>query len=534
MHGALDDLVPFHESELLTAGLHDHGVSVRFVPVPNAGHGGTNFTTAANNQTVYDFLDSVLRNAPANRVSIEATAPAAAEPGTPGTFTVSRTGSTASPLTVRWALGGTATLGADYSAPFSATLPAGVSSIDIQVRPADDRLVEGNETVTLALANDPAYRIEAARAEATVTLTDDDAGAGLPVAQIAATDPVAHERSDSGTFTISLDAPAAADLAVRYTVGGSAVNGADYAPLSGSVTIPAGASSAAVAVSPLADGVLEGTETVVLTLAASASYRLGSPGTASVQIHDADFDPAVPVVSIVATDFTASEPGTNTGMFQVTRTGSTSSSLDVGLHTGGDAWEGADYTTLPGTVTFGSGVSRLAVNVTPLSDSLPEGAETVILATDPSDPGMAFLPGPQSSAVTIADDEITGTDGFYPLPPCRLVDTRGPAGPRGAPNLSCDGSTRVFEVTGACGIPPEATALSLNIVAANPTVLGHVSLFETGTTPQTSTLNFGAGQTRANNSILPLTVAPGTLSVLCVGLSAGQVDLVVDVNGYFR
>ncbi|HYG65215.1 MAG TPA: Calx-beta domain-containing protein [Thermoanaerobaculia bacterium] len=532
MHGALDELVPFHQSELLVSALRAHGVRVTFVPVPTAGHGGGGFTTPANHQTVYDFLAAVLAEPPATKVSVQALAPTAAETGAVGSFRVSRTGGTGAPLTVRWDLQGTATLGADYSAPFSATIPAGAASVTIPVVPANDPLVEGNETVVIALAHDPAYGVEAARAQAVVTIADNESAAGLPAVQVAATDAAADEDGDPGAFTVSLDTPApAAGLTVRYTVSGTALQGVDAAPLAGALTIPAGETSAVLPVLPVDDAVLEGSEALVVTLEAGAGYVREAPASVSVRIADTDFDPAVPVVSIAATDFTASEPGNNTGTFTVTRTGSTAASLVAFIQPGGQAREGSDYLTLPNGVIFDAGVNRVTVTVTPAGDSLAEGAETVTLATD-ADPD--YLPGPQSSAVILADDEITGTAGFYPVRPCRLVDTRGVAGPRGAPALTCDGAIRVFEVTGACGIPPEATAISANVVAVAPTTTGHLSLFQIGAAVQTSTVNFAAGQTRANNVVLPLSGTPGTLAALCGGAAPGQADLVIDVNGYFR
>ena len=532
MHGTLDDLVPFHQSELLAAGLRPRGVRATFVPVPNGIHGGSLFNTASVNQTVYDFLDQVLLTT-VPVVSVEATDAGAAEAGAnPGAFTISRTGSTAAPLTVRWALGGTARISRDYAAPFQATIPAGAASVDVTVRPVNDLLVEGEETVVLALANDPAWRNDASAASATVVLADNDSGAGLPQVSLAATDPVAAETgADSGIFTVSLADPAPADLTVRYTFAGTARNQTDYAALPGTVTVPAGETAATISVSPVDDALLESTETAILTLEPSPSYRIGTSGAASVRIADTDFDPALPIVSVAATDPTASEPGTNTGAFQVTRTGGTSSTLFVDLLLDGEAKEGPDFTSVPNTISFDAGVNRVSVNITPASDSLFEGAETVMLSAAPDN---AIQLGPQGSAVTIVDDEIPGTAGFYPVAPCRLVDTRGLFGPRGSPSIPCDGSVRVFEVSGACGVAPEATAVSLNMTVVNPAVTGYLTLFETGGIPVTSTLNFSAGQTRANNAIAPLVDAPRTRALLCGGAGPGTVDVILDVNGYFR
>lgn len=76
-------------------------------------------------------------------------------------------------------------------------------------------------------------------------------------------------------------------VTVRYTVSGSAVSGADYATLSGAVTVPAGASRIEFPVTPLADALVEAPETVTLTLLADAAYDLGTPAQLSVTIDDA-------------------------------------------------------------------------------------------------------------------------------------------------------------------------------------------------------------------------------------------------------
>ncbi len=531
MHGTLDDLVPFHQSELLAAGLRARGVRTTFVPVANAIHGGSLFNSASVNQTVYDFLDQALLTT-VPTVSVEAADANAAEAGSsPGTFRISRTGGTAAPLEVRWALGGTARPSIDYATPFKATIPAGASSVNVQVVPSNDLLVEGDESVLLALANDPAWRIDAAAASAAVTLADNDSGAGLPQVSLSATDPTAAETgADGGTFTVSLSGAAATDLTVRYTFSGTARNSVDYAALPGAVTVPAGELTATITLLPVDDALLESTETVILTLEPSPLHGIAAPA-AGVRIADTDFDPALPIVSVMAIDPTASEPGSNTGAFQVTRTGGTGSTLIVDLVLGGEAKEGPDFTSVPNAVLFDVGVSRLSVNLTPTSDTQFEGAETATLSVGADD---AIQLGPQGARVTIADDEIPGTAGFYPLPPCRLVDTRALFGPTGAPSISCDGSLRVFEISGACGVAPDATAVSLNVTAVNPTVNGYLTLFETGGVPVTSTLNVRAGQTRANSAIVPLTNAPRTLALLCGGASPGTVDVILDVNGYFK
>jgi acetyl esterase/lipase len=538
MHGTIDNLVPFNQSEILTDALRAHGVPVSFVPVPNVGRGGSAFFSTANLQTVYQFLDARLLNLGPATVSVSAGAGIAeAGPGT-GSFTIARTGSLASQLTVRWALGGTAEAGPDFSGPTQpVTIPAGSASIGFVIRPENDQLAEGDETAVLQLAPDTAYRIDAEQASAVLTITDDDGTGGLPEVFLEAWDPAAAEAGpDAGSFRLSLAATLGADLTVRYRVAGTAANGVDYAPLSGSVTLPAGETSALVDVQPVDDGLAETGETVILTLAPSSSYRIGpSPwaSTASVVLADAELDPLrpeLPILSVSATGPTAGEPASD-GAFTVSRTGPTDTSLTVQLDFGGSAQLDVDYGTPSLFVTFNSGASRATVLADILDDFQIEGPETITLSVEPP---SGVVAGPYVPLVTIADNDLTtGLDGFYTVKPCRLVDTRGPAGPGGAPRLDA-GTVRVFPASGVCGIPPEATALALNVTVIGPSAQGFLTLYEAGAArPLSSTLNFRTGETRCNNAIVPLAGFPRALAVYG-GFGNGGVDVVIDVNGSFR
>jgi hypothetical protein len=124
--------------------------------------------------------------------------------------------------------------------------------------------------------------------------------------------------------------------------------------------------------------------------------------------------------------------------------------------------------------------------------------------------------------------------GFYTVAPCRLVDTRNAAGPRGGPALAA-ASTRSFPVTDACGVPATATSLSVNVAAVGPAAAGYVTVYRGGadTAPLASTVNFAAGATRANNAIVAVAV-DGTGTINAKNGSAGTVHFVLDVNGYFE
>ena len=64
----------------------------------------------------------------------------------------------------------------------------------------------------------------------------------------------------------------------------------DHGDLGDTVTIPVGQSSASVTVTPLADSLAEGAETVVLTLAPDPRYIVGAPASAQVDLADLPTD----------------------------------------------------------------------------------------------------------------------------------------------------------------------------------------------------------------------------------------------------
>lgn len=240
-------------------------------------------------------------------------------------------------------------------------------------------------------------------------------GVTKPTISIASTDASASEPgSDTGTFTITRTNVRATPMTVNYTVGGSAANGTDYNTVVGSVTIPANSASATVRVTPKDDTVRENPETVVLTLSSNTAYNVDSTKRAStVTIADNDSGTAV---SIATTDATASEPGTDTGTFAISRTGSLSASLTVNYTVGGSAINGTDYNTVAGSVTIPANSASATIRVTPKDDTAPENAETVIV-TLASSTAYSVDSAKRAATVTIIDNDrpalsITATDAW--------------------------------------------------------------------------------------------------------------------------
>ena len=118
---------------------------------------------------------------------------------------------------------------------------------------------------------------------------------------------------------------------------------------------------------------------------------------------------------------------------------------------------------------------------------------------------------------------------FYPATPCRVVDTRNPAGQFAGPEL--DGTnSRDFPIPlDSCSIPATARGYALNFTVVPPGYLGFLTTWPTGQPrPNASTLNSWAGKVVANAALIP---AGTNESVSVYGSNATQ--LIMDINGYF-
>ncbi len=146
-------------------------------------------------------------------------------------------------------------------------------------------------------------------------------------------------------------------------------------------------------------------------------------------------------------------------------------------------------------------------------------------------------------AALLAASQPASTDGpfqFYPLTPCRLVDTRNLSqSPGGYGPALKNGERRRFPIQGNCLVPVGAKAVSLNVTAFAPTGAGNLGMYpsQDPAPPNTQTLNFVKGSTVANGAIAALADQSLFSKDLTIRVSVnynGTVHVVLDVNGYFQ
>jgi len=115
---------------------------------------------------------------------------------------------------------------------------------------------------------------------------------------------------------------------------------------------------------------------------------------------------------------------------------------------------------------------------------------------------------------------------FFPLSPCRIVDTRH--GNDGGTLQA--GHERDYPIPGNCGIPNAAAAYSFNVTVIPAGGLGFFTVWPKGEPfPTVSTLNDNTGTIVANAVIVPA----GPDNATAFYAAGNNTDLLVDTNGYF-
>ncbi|HIK16634.1 MAG TPA: putative Ig domain-containing protein [Leptolyngbyaceae cyanobacterium M33_DOE_097] len=224
---------------------------------------------------------------------------------TPYRFTVFRSGDTSGTTSVNYTVFGSGANPADGDDFVGGVLPTGTitflpneTSKELVIEVNGDLLNESDEGFVVSLSG----------ATGGATITTGSAGAtirnndNLPIVSITATDAEATETDlTPGRFTVTRTGNTDNPLTVEFTVEGTATNGSDYTSIRNRVTIPAGASSTTIAVTPIDDAIAEGNETVVITLLSGRIYKLGAINTSATVTLTDDDAPTGNVAPTVAT-----------------------------------------------------------------------------------------------------------------------------------------------------------------------------------------------------------------------------------------
>jgi hypothetical protein len=317
----------------------------------------------------------------------------AAEPNSPGTFRLSRTGFVGKPLSVNIVFTGTAIKGTDYQNPGNplvATFAAGQYSKDITIDPIDDTFVEAPETIVATIILSSNYTIEIGTA--TINVLSDDV---LTVSASVINN--ASEPNISGLFRLTRAGSTSGSTTVNLSYGGTATSGVDYQSLPATATFANGVTTVDISVTVIDDSASEDPETIVLTIVSGSGYSIGV-ATATMLLSSAD---DLPVVSIAKLN-DAAEPNTN-GAFRITRLGAISDPLTINFTVAGTASNGVDYQPVGTSIVIPANNGHVDLPIIPIDDNSYEVNETIIITISND---ANYLIGTNSASLNLTSEDF--------------------------------------------------------------------------------------------------------------------------------
>jgi hypothetical protein len=164
----------------------------------------------------------------------------------------------------------------------------------------------------------------------------------------------------------------------------------------------------------------------------------------------------------------------------------------------------------------------------------------LMLSANRFDPTITPTPEDKTNPIVPASLGSPNSDMVYtPLTPCRIIDTRVAGG------ALASNTSRFFEADVTppqtfiaqggsntnCNLPDNvAYAVAITLTVTNPVSAGFLTAWGLGAQPNSSVINYSAGQTIANTTIVPIVPGPGLDFTL---YAYSTTDVVADLVGYF-
>jgi uncharacterized repeat protein (TIGR03806 family) len=370
-----------------------------------------------------------------------------------------------SPVTVDYqTIDATASAGDDYQARNgTVTFAPGETLASIAVPVLGDTDDEDDERFQLRLSNP--VGADLADSSAVVIIRDNDVPRLAPggvAPSFAATNATVVEGDAPGStkakVVVMLSSASTDTKAVDYqTANGSAIAGPDYVVRTGTLTYPAGTTSASFTVPIVGDRTQEGTESFNVNLSNPVGATIAAP-SATVTVLDNDEDVSAPAPAPTSSRFSVADAsvteGDSAGATQatvsVTLAPASAAAASVRYATANQsATAGPDYVSRQGTLNFAAGVTVQNLTVPITGDRVSEATEQFrVVLSDAS--GATIADG--DAQITINDNDGAAPSPGAPPPSAVGLDSR-------PSNTSCLAPTRTTS-SGATSLADAFPSLS--------------------------------------------------------------------------
>ena len=466
--------------------------------------------TAPVNATIADAqgVGTIIDDEPLPSISIDdVTLTEGDAAGVTAVFTVSLSVASTQTVSVTYATANnTATAPADYTAAAATVLSfaPGTTTRTISVPIAGDLLNENDETFFVNLTSPVAANI--ARAQGIGTILDNDPLPSLSINDVSVTE--GNTGSLNMTFTVSLSPVSGRAVSVNYaTADVTATAGADYTATSGTLTIPAGATSRTFTVPILGDTLDEPNETFVVNLSAPVNATIARTQAIGT-IIDNDATPSLRINNVSVTE---GNTGSVNATFTVTLSAASGQTVTVNYATSDvTALAGQDYTAVSGTLTFAPGTTTQQIIVPVLGDLLDEANETY----------NVNLSAPVNATIATAVGVGTITDND-PTPSLRINDVSVTETDTGS--VDAVFTVTLSAVSGRTVTVNYATADVTAIAGQDYTSAAGTLTFAAGTTTQTITVPVLGDLLDEANETFNVNLSGATAATIADSLGVGTI-----------
>lgn len=365
---------------------------------------------------------------PAGTLQFTAASHQVAESSGGGLITVIRSGGSFGTVTVDFsAVDGSATAGSDYTfASGTLSFADGELSKSFSVMVLDDSSYEGNESLSVSLANVQGGATLGTPASITITIVDDDLPPSSGALHFSNANYSVGEDAGSVSIGVTRSGGSFGSVTVDYASGDlTATAGSDYVAGAGTLTLGDGVLSSAFEVAVLDDTLFEGDESVGLQLSnPTGGAALGTGKNALLTIIENDAPPSAGSLQFSGVAYSAAED-TGTIAISVTRSGGSFGTVSVQYSTMDDtASAGLDYSTSSGVLTFATDEIEKTFSVAILDDAEYEGDERLQLSLA-SPTGGAVLGAPRTAMLSILENELPPPAGSLQFSGANYVFSEG-------------------------------------------------------------------------------------------------------------
>jgi len=377
-----------------------------------------------------------------------ATIPEGAAPNTVlDTFVITRSNYTGLTSSIRYTLGGTASLGTDYElfsitgdgvteATGRITFAVGATTATLTLRVFGDNVYETNENLSITLSVPSPATGVINTASATSVIQNDD-----PLPAIASSN-ITFLEGDTGTnatFTVTLPNPSYQTITVNYaTANGTAIAGSDYSTTSGILTFASGQTTQTFNVSIIGDTNIESQETFLVNFTNPTNATLANTSVTGFINDDDGIQPIdYSIVANTVSVLEGSAGNTTPITFVVTRSSFTGTTSSVGyVFTNSTAAQNFDFnlvgvtgtgvTSTSARITFATGASLATITLNVTGDSLVEPDEHLVVTLSNTDTPGATISIPNATTNIVNDDTVNTLN--YSIAATTASVTEGPAG----------------------------------------------------------------------------------------------------------